>query len=102
MHTAKAGLSFDFENAKAIDYGRFNGERLVKEAMNSGTQAVNRCASFQAQYKATQIRTNHKEDRHIQDGDRPRARTDLPASEEPEKGRASRGQSRAPPSLLIN
>ncbi len=91
MHTAEAGLSFDSENAKDIDYGRFKGERFVKEAMHSGTQAVSRCASLQAQYKATQIRTNHKEKRHIQAGDRFRARTDPPVGEAPAKGSSFAG-----------
>ncbi len=33
MHT---GHSYYFENAKAIDHGRFKWERLVKEALHSG------------------------------------------------------------------
>ncbi len=35
MHTAETGYRFDFEDAKAIDHGRFKGERLVKEALYS-------------------------------------------------------------------
>ncbi len=86
MHTAKTGHSFDFENAKAIDHGRFKGKRLVKEALHSGPQAVNRCASLAAQYQAIQIRINHKEAWQIQAEDRPGARTDPPADEAPIQG----------------
>ncbi len=86
MHTAETGHSFDFENAKAIDHGRCKGKRLVKEALHSGIQAVNRCVSLSVQYQAIQVRTNHKEVRQIQVGDRPGARTDPPADETPTQG----------------
>ncbi len=79
-------LFFDFENAKAIDHGRFKGERLVKEALHTGQQAVNRCVSLPVQYRAIQIRTNHKDVRQIQAGDQPGARTDTPADEAPTQG----------------
>ncbi len=91
VHTAETGHSFDFKNAKAIDHSRFKGERLVKEALHSGLQAANRCASLLVQSKAIQIRTNHKEVRQVQAGDRLGARTDPPADEAP-----TRDQSRAP------
>ncbi len=52
MHTAETGHSFYFENAKAIDYGHFKGERLVKEALHSERQAVNRYVSLPVQYQA--------------------------------------------------
>ncbi len=86
MHTAETGHSFDFENAKAIDHGRFKGERLVKEALHSGPQAVNRCVSLPVQYQAIQTRTNHKEVQQIQAGDRQGAPTDPPADEAPTRG----------------
>ncbi len=86
MHTAETGHSFDFENAKAIDHGRFKGERLVKEALHSGPQAVNRCVSLPVQYQAIQTRTNHKEVQQFQAGDRPGAPTDPPADEAPTRG----------------
>ncbi len=65
MHTAETGHSFDFENAKAVDHGRFKGERFVKDALHSGPQAVNRCVSLPVQYQAIQTRTNHQEVQQI-------------------------------------
>ncbi len=62
------------------------GERYVKEALHSGPQAVNRYVSFRIQYQAIQIRTNHKESRQIQAGDRPGARKDPPTDEVPTQG----------------
>ncbi len=70
MHTAETGHSFYFENAEAIDYGRFKWERLVKEALHSGPQTVNRFVSLPVQYQAIQIRTNHMDVRQIHVGDR--------------------------------
>ncbi len=52
MHTVETGHSFGYEKAKAIDHDRFKGERLVKEALHSGPQAVNLCASLPVQYQA--------------------------------------------------
>ncbi len=52
MHTVYIGHSFGFEKAKAIDHDRFKGERLVKEALHSGPQAVNLCTSLLVQYQA--------------------------------------------------
>ncbi len=52
MHTVETGHSFGFEKAKAIDHERFKGERLVEEALHSGPQAVNLCASLPVQYQS--------------------------------------------------
>ncbi len=41
VHKCETGHSIVFENAKAIDHGRFKGERLVMEALHSGPQVVN-------------------------------------------------------------
>ncbi len=87
-------IMFSFQNifviydfgAKAIDHGRFKGERLVKEALHSGPQSVNRCVSLPVQYQAIQTRTNHKEVRRIQAEDQPGAGTDPPADEAPTRG----------------
>ncbi len=76
MHTAEAGHSFNFKNAKAKDHGHFKGERLVKEALHSEPQAVNRCVSLPVLQQAIHTRTNHKESQQIEAGDRPGARTD--------------------------
>ncbi len=92
MHTAETGHSFYFENAKAIDHGRVKGERLVKEALHSGPQTVNRYVSLPLQYKAIHIRTNHMEVRQIHVGDRPAARTTHRRTKHPHKDRASRDQ----------
>ncbi len=86
MHAAETDHSFDFENVKAIDHGRFKWERLVKQALHSEPQTFNRFLALPVQYKAIQIRTNHKEVRQIQAGDRPGARTDPPAGEAPTQG----------------
>ncbi len=40
MHTAETGHIFDLENAKAIDHDHLKGERVMKEALHSGTQAA--------------------------------------------------------------
>ncbi len=92
--TAETGHSFNFENAKAIDHGCLKGERLVKEALHSGPQAFNQCASLPVQREAIPIRTNHKEVRQIKARDRPGARTDPPADEAPTQGRTARDQKR--------
>ncbi len=68
IHTAETH-SFAFENVKAIDHGRFKDERLVKEAVHSGPQALNRCVSLPVQYQAIQIRTIDKKARQIQAGE---------------------------------
>ncbi len=83
MHTAETGHSFEFESAKDVDNGHFKGERLVKEALHSGQQSVNRCVSLPVQYQTIQIRTNHKEVLQIQSGDRPGPWTDLPTCDAP-------------------
>ncbi len=66
LHTAETGHSFVFENAKAVNHGRFKEERLVNEALHAGPQTVNRCISPPLQYQSIQIRTNHKQSRQIQ------------------------------------
>ncbi len=54
MHTAETGHSFYFENAKAIDHGRFREDH--KQSID---------VSLPLQYQAIQIRTNHKEVQQI-------------------------------------
>ncbi len=66
MLTAENCHRFKFENAKAVNHGRFKEERLVNEALHAGPQAVNRCVSLPLQYQAIQIRTKHKHSRQIQ------------------------------------
>ncbi len=44
MHIAETSHSFNFENAKAVDHGRFKRDRLVKEALHLELQAFNRPA----------------------------------------------------------
>ncbi len=116
MSTAETGHSFEFESAKDVFHGHSNGKRLVKEALHSGQEAVNRCVSLPVKYRTIQNRTNHKEVQ-IQSGDRPGARTDLPTCDAPTQGPsftgpktrtrarmlAEAGQTRGnPPSFLIS
>ncbi len=68
MLTAETCHRLDFENAKAVNHGRFKEERLVNEALHSEPQAVNRCVSSPLQYQAIQIRTTHQQSRPIQAG----------------------------------
>ncbi len=117
MHTAETGRSFEFESAKDVYHGHFKRKRLVKEAVHSGQEAVNRCISLLVQYQMIQIRTNHKEVLQIQSGDRPGALMDLPTCDAPTKVprftgpktrtrarmMAEAGQTRGnPPSFFIN
>ncbi len=76
MHVAKIGHTFDFEKAKSVDHGSFNGKPLMKEALHSGPQASNQRVSLQVQYQAIQIKANRIEERQVQDGDRLGAHTD--------------------------
>ncbi len=69
-----SGLVHGVPRSAVIDHGRFKGERLVKKALYSRPQRVNRCVSLPEAYPAIRVRADHRRDQ-------PGASTDTPTGE---------------------